>query len=124
MKLGKRLWISAISHDRHGADAMSIFEDPIRSIALIMSVTCVRNTIVDKYHADGKLDDADMEAFNRQVADRIYTFLSHLLSTHRDMGDLQEALRHYLPTDWDQPQHDAFIDKAVAAHRTRTGTIG
>jgi hypothetical protein len=97
-------------------------QDPIRSIALIMSVTCVRNTIIEKYHADGKLDDADMEAFNRQVADRIYTFLSYLLSTQRDMSDVLEALRHYLPTDWDQPQRDAFLDKAVAAYRARTGT--
>ncbi len=103
---------------------MSLADDPIRSIALIMSVTCVRNTIIEKFHADGKLDDADMEAFNRQVAERIYTFLSYLLSTHRDMGDLMEALRHYLPTDWDQPQRDVFIDKAVTEHRARIGTAG
>ncbi len=103
---------------------MAMDEDPIRSIALIMSVTCVRNTIIEKYHADGKLDDTDMEAFNRQVADRIYTFLCYLFGARRDMGDMLEALRHYLPTDWDQPQRDSFIDKAVAAYRARTGTAG
>ncbi len=97
-------------------------DDPLRAVALIMSVTCVRNTIIEKYHADGKLDDTDMEAFNRQVADRIYTFLSYLLSTKRDTGDMLEALRHYLPTDWDQPQRDAFIDNAVTAYRARSGT--
>jgi hypothetical protein len=103
---------------------MNMNKDPIRSIALIMSVTCVRNTIIEKYHSDGKLDDTDMEAFNRQVADRIYTFLNYLLGTKRDMGDLMEALRQYLPTDWDPPQRDAFIDKAVAAYRARAGTAG
>lgn len=103
---------------------MQLSDDPLRGIALIMSVTCVRNTIIEKYHSDGKLDDTDMEVFNRQVADRIYTFLSYLLSTKRDMGDLMEALRQYLPTDWDPPQRDAFIDKAVAAYRARAGTAG
>jgi hypothetical protein len=101
---------------------MKISDDPLRGIALIMSVTCVRNTIIEKYHADGKLDDNDMEAFNRQVADRIYTFLHYLLSTARDASDLIEALRHYMPTDWDVPQRDAYIDKAVEAYRARTGT--
>lgn len=101
---------------------MKISDDPLRGIALIMSVTCVRNTIIEKFHADGKLDDSDMEAFNRQVADRIYTFLNYLLSTARDASDLVEALRHYMPTDWDAPQRDAYIDKAVEAYRERIGT--
>ena len=103
---------------------MRLSDDPLRGIALIMSVTCVRNTVIERYHADGKLDDADMEAFNRQVADRIYTFLSYLLAHPREASDLIEALRHSLPTDWDQPQRDAFIDKAVEAYRARTGTQG
>lgn len=101
---------------------MRLTDDPMRGIALIMSVTCVRNTIIERYHADGKLDDADMEAFNRQVADRIYTFLRYLLSNARDASDLVEALRHYLPTDWDPPQRAAAIDTAVEAYRARTGT--
>lgn len=101
---------------------MGMNDDPISDIALIMSVTCVRNTIIEKYHSEGKLDDSDMEAFNRQVADRIYTFLNYFLGTRRDMGDLLEALRHYLPMDWDPPQRDAFIDKAVTAFRVRSGT--
>lgn len=100
---------------------MRLTDDPMRGIALIMSVTCVRNTIIEKYHADGKLDDSDMEAFNRQVADRIYTFLTYLLNNPQEASDLVESLRHYLPTDWDPPQRDAFIDKAVEAYRTRSG---
>jgi hypothetical protein len=103
---------------------MKFTDDPMRGIALIMSVTCVRNTIIEKFHADGKLDDSDMEAFNRQVADRVYTFLNYLMSNPRDASDLIEALRHYMPTDWDPPQRDVFPDKAVAAYRARTGAAG
>ncbi len=101
---------------------MRFSDDPLRGIALIMSVTCVRNTIIEKYHADGKLDDHEMEAFNRQVADRIYTFLTYLMAHPREASDLIDALRHYFPTNWDPPQRDASIDRAVEAFRARIRT--
>ena len=40
-----------------------------------MALHCVRNTVSEDYHASGKLTDAEMSAFNHEVADKIYSFL-------------------------------------------------
>lgn len=46
-----------------------------KMIAKAMTINCVRNTILEQYHLQGQLSDADMMAFNKVVANRIYTFL-------------------------------------------------
>ena len=52
----------------------------LKRLALLMAVSCVRNTIIEDYHAQGKLDDAEMMAFNKEVANKIYTFLTFLFA--------------------------------------------
>ena len=37
-----------------------------------MTLNCVRNTIIENYHCQGKLSDDDMKAFNKEVVNRIY----------------------------------------------------
>ena len=46
-----------------------------KMIAKAMTINCVRNTIIEHYHQQGRLSDADMKAFNKVVVNRIYTFL-------------------------------------------------
>ncbi len=43
----------------------------LKDIALIMSVNCVRNTIIENYHAEGKRSDDEMKAFNKEVANKL-----------------------------------------------------
>jgi len=42
-----------------------------------MAANCVRNTIIEDYHSQGKLTDEEMKAFNKEVASKLYTFLAH-----------------------------------------------
>jgi hypothetical protein len=49
----------------------------LKRLAMLMAVNCVRNTVVDDYHAQGKLDDSEMKAFNQEVANKIYIWPSH-----------------------------------------------
>jgi hypothetical protein len=46
-----------------------------KMLAKAMTINCVRNTILEHYHQQGKLSDDDMKAFNKVVVNRIYTFL-------------------------------------------------
>jgi hypothetical protein len=46
----------------------------LKRLALLLTVNCVRNTVIEDYHAAGKLSDSEMKAFNQEVANKIYTF--------------------------------------------------
>ena len=46
-----------------------------------MAVNCVRNTVIEDDHAGGKLDDAEMKAFNQEVANKSDRFLQFLFPT-------------------------------------------
>jgi hypothetical protein len=82
-------------------------EDGIKRLALIMAVTCVRNTIIEDYHTVGKLDESEIKAFNKEVVNKLYTFLKFLLGAPSPERDrfLRNAERLY-PHNWDEPQLD------------------
>jgi hypothetical protein len=79
----------------------------LKRLALLMAVNCVRNTVIEDYHANGKLDDSEMKAFNQEVANKIYTFLQFLL--HKPAEDREaflSAMSTMYPSNWDQPKLD------------------
>ena len=86
----------------------------LKRLALLMAVNCVRNTVIEDYHADGKLSDAEMKALNQEVANKIYTFVHYLFS---DSNDEQEAFLSAMgsmyPSNWDQPKLDSDFVESV-----------
>jgi hypothetical protein len=79
----------------------------LKRLALLMAVNCVRNTVIEDYHAHGKLDDSEMKAFNQEVANKIYTFLQFLLVKPDEDRDLfLSAMGAMYPKNWDQPKAD------------------
>jgi hypothetical protein len=84
-----------------------------------MAVNCVRNTVIEDYHAAGKLDDADMMAFNQEVANKLYTFLQFLfLKSDEDRDAFLCAMGVMYPKNWDQPRMDAdFVETVKIAKR-------
>jgi len=85
-----------------------ITDSKIQDVALVMGVSCVRNTIIEDYHADGKLTEDDMMNFNKEVVNKIYTFLKFFL-LH---DNVKEGTRFYnflctwYPKNWDKPELD------------------
>src|ERR1700729_3986572 len=49
----------------------------VKRLALLMAVNCVRNTVIEDYHAQGKLSNAEMMAFNREVARAPYSCIAY-----------------------------------------------
>ena len=88
----------------------------LRHIALMMTVNCVRNTIIEDYHADGKLSDDEMMAFNKDVHNKIYTFLKNWLgSKGDDLAGFFEAMSLLLPSDWDKAKIDTELSQGINA---------
>ena len=46
-----------------------------QDLALRMALHCVRNTVIENYHTQGKISDEEMKAFNIEVANNIFTYL-------------------------------------------------
>jgi hypothetical protein len=92
----------------------------LKDIALLAAVNCVRNTVIETYHAQGKIDNAEMEAFNREVTDKLYTFLCHLLGAYGDEAAeefFQGAWLTY-PKEWAKPKMNQAWSKAMGELRS------
>ena len=91
-----------------------------KMIAKAMTINCVRNTILERYHMDGKLSDADMKAFNKQVVNRIYTFLDCLNNRSATERNLflakMVATSEAFTAKWDDLEFDGDLWQGVQAH--------
>ena len=86
----------------------------LKHLALLMAANCVRNTIIEDYHAQGKLSDAEMMAFNQEVANKIYTFLTFLFAKPvEDQDAFLGAMSWMYPRNWDQPKIDRGFAEIV-----------
>jgi hypothetical protein len=117
------------SDELAGAQEMNVPEDTegvsmlkpssLKRLALLMAVNCVRNTVIEDYHAAGKLDDGEMKAFNQEVANKLYTFLQFLfLKPDEDRDTFLCAMGVMYPKNWDQPRMDTdFVETVKIAKR-------
>jgi hypothetical protein len=86
----------------------------LKRLAVLIAVNCVRNTVIEDYHAQGKLNDSEMKAFNQEVANKIYTFLHFLLNKpDEDRDAFLGAMGMMYPSNWDQPKIDRNFAEVV-----------
>jgi len=118
----------------------------LQSLSLVIAVTCVRNTVIEDYHAGrspqsktgdysdvkvvtpfgeipwtevSRLTDPEMKDFNIQVSNRIYTLLQVLMNPkfEADRDDMMACIGRSYPTDWNQPQLDDNLMRLVELFR-------
>jgi hypothetical protein len=78
----------------------------MEALALIMAVNCVRNTVIEDYHSQGKLTE--------EVADKLYTFLEYLFNKPlKERQAFLGAMNSMYPANWDQPALDPDLVKAA-----------
>ncbi len=91
-----------------------ISDSYIRRLALLMAVNCVRNTVIKDYHVRGSLSQEDMKSFNKEVANKLYTFLRFMFrGTDEERQALLKVTGLMYPSGWDKPVIDASIKGAV-----------
>jgi hypothetical protein len=98
-------------------------DDGIRDLALRMAVSCVRNTVIEKYHARGSISNSEMKAFNKEVANNLYAFLYYMLrGTAEERDALFEAARDMHPHNWDRPRLTPKWSSVIQMYRAGRGT--
>ncbi len=96
----------------------------LKRLALLIAVNCVRNTVIEDYHADGKLSDSEMKAFNQEVSNKIYTFLHYLFQKPpEDQEVFLNAMSLMYPSNWDQPKLDRDFVKAANTFKKLGNTL-
>lgn len=92
----------------------------VKEVALRLALHCVRNTVIEDYHSQGKLSDQEMMKFNKAVVNKLYTYLQVLLNPkYREENELMfKNLKNmppffYRPSGWDEPVFDKEILNAL-----------
>lgn len=85
--------------DRQKVVAMTTLQE----LALLAAFNCVRNTCIEEFHCRGQLSQKDMERFNKEVVNKLYSFF---LAIDQEVKLPALALRS--PFGWDEPE----VDKA------------
>ena len=88
----------------------------LKNLALLIAVHAVRNTVIEEYHANDKITDHEMMIFNKEVVNKIYTFLQIVLNPkyQKEKEALsKQTIVFYLPHGWDEPKLDESILRAL-----------
>lgn len=84
-------------------------------MALLMSVNCVRKTVLDDYAVAGKLNEAELQTFIGECTDKLYTFLTYLLNRSEDEKQMfLHIMNNSYPSDWPEPEISEVFEEAVA----------
>lgn len=84
-------------------------DESVKALAIMLAVNCVRNTVIEDYHAGtaetSQISDAEMKAFNIEVVDNLYTALrAILMGEPEEVNDMLTALNFTWPHNWDEPK--------------------
>jgi hypothetical protein len=83
-----------------------------------MTANCVLNIVIEGYHTAGKLDVPKMKAFNQEVSNKMYTFLTYLISkSDDDRAAFMATMSAMYPSNWDQPKFDRDFTTALRIHK-------
>jgi len=121
----------------------------LKDIALMMAVNCVRNTVIEDYHSGtspssktgdysdvkvvtpygeipwrevSRINDQEMMAFNKEIVNKLYTFLDYLIGGKRDEDQLDafyKMIALFYPNDWDTPKLDKDMISGITSYLQR-----
>ena len=92
-------------------------DEELKRLAVQLTYHCVRNTVIEDYHADGKLSQADMKALNKEVVNKLYTALGYLFGDNSRSPEREHLMAYWdttFPDEWDEPETDTDIQAEIA----------
>ncbi len=93
-------------------------EKIIQHMAMLMSVNCVRKTVLDDFLVDGKLSENDVEVLMSETTDKLFTFLTYLLDrSELDKQTFLEIMNRSYPSEWPLPNLSNVFEEAVALQK-------
>lgn len=82
----------------------------IKKLALILSANCIRQSVIEECQQNGQINDQQLGQFNKEMSDRIYTFLTYLLQKPaEEYTVMMEAMAKHYPESWEQPELSQLI---------------
>lgn len=82
-------------------------DQTVKKLALIIAANCTRETELEESLKQGQLSPEQLSNFNRQMSNKLYTFLTYLLNKPADeYSVMMEALAQHFPDDWSAPELD------------------
>lgn len=93
-------------------------DENLKHLSKLIVHKCVRNTVLEDYHAEGKLNQAEMQTLMKQVNNKIYTVLKYLNEEGDDHDTFMHLAEQGLPKDWDEPELDKSFVNSVAIMKT------
>ena len=86
----------------------------IEHMALLMSVNCVRKTVLDDYFVNGQLSKEELDTFIAEATNKLFTFLTYLLDrSEQDKQVFLEVMNSSYPHDWPAPELSEVFEQAV-----------
>ncbi len=88
-----------------------------QELALRLAVHGVRNTVIENYHAEGKISDKEMKAFNIEVVNNLFTYLEIFTNPkfkkEHDFVFGKGFGSFYKPNNWNSPELDERKIKGI-----------
>ncbi|MDD7805339.1 MAG: hypothetical protein PUP46_07240 [Endozoicomonas sp. (ex Botrylloides leachii)] len=85
-------------------------EENVKRLALVIAANCMKDSVIEACQQQNKVSDNEISAFNQQLSDRLYTFLTYLLTKPADEYTIMmEAMLSHYPDDWPQPMLDQHL---------------
>lgn len=84
----------------------------LKALAKGLTVICVRDTVIENYHAMGKLSNEEMCAFNKEVCNKLYEAMEILMGSNQDqqaISDLSNIILERQPTGWNEPENKRYF---------------
>ena len=92
-------------------------EQSIKKLALIISANCTRQSTLEECQKNGLITDQQVQKINKELSDRIYTFLTYLLQKPaNEYTVMMEAMAKHYPESWEQPE----LSQLILAQPTQT----
>ncbi len=90
----------------------------IKKLALIISANCLKNTILENDTEKNLIPLEKREQLNKNVSNKIYTFLLYLLTKNSDdYSALIEEMAKLYPENWPAPELDSTFIKYVKQNK-------
>ena len=99
-------------------------ENTVKKLALIIAANCLTHEN-EEHDFLTEPSESARKAFNKQVSDRLYTFLLYLLSkSSSEYSLLMNELAKKFPEDWPLPDLDpGFVSIVQQTSHDQTGLI-
>jgi len=87
-------------------------EETLKQLTTILTSHCLKGTVIEELTIDGALTLKKRKQFNKELSDKLYTFLLYFFNKSPDeYSKLVQKMGDQFPSDWELPDIDPEMTK-------------